>query len=68
MGFGETIFEGESARPLAMSADTRRECRFRDEAAGGAPEEDFPAGTSKMFSLRPVVGSVVNSRAGSCET
>jgi hypothetical protein len=29
---------------------------------------DFSDGTSRMFKMRPVVGSVVESWAGSCET
>ena len=65
MGFGETILEGESARPLTTSAETRREWRLRDDAGAAAAAPDLPAGTSRMFSFRPVVGSVVNSRAGS---
>jgi len=31
-------------------------------------EEDFSMGTSRMFSTRPVVGSVVEAMAGSWET
>jgi len=31
-------------------------------------EDDFSLGTSRMFSTRPVVGSVVDDCPGSCET
>jgi hypothetical protein len=77
MGVGEIILDGERARPLGISVLTRRECRLallllvaevREEAAGAAAEPDFAPGISRTFSLRPVVGSVVNSLAGSCET
>jgi len=83
MGVGETILDGESARPLGISELTRRECRLVAEAreaeaagaavaavaaAGAAAEPDFAPGISRIFSFRPVVGSVVNSLAGSCET
>jgi hypothetical protein len=30
--------------------------------------EDFSEGTSRMFRMRPVVGSVVDDWAGSCDT
>jgi hypothetical protein len=30
--------------------------------------EDFSGGTSRMFRVRPVVGSVVDDWAGSCDT
>lgn len=81
MGVGETILDGERARPLGISVLTRRECRLallllvaearEAEAAGAAAaaaEPDFAPGISRTFSFRPVVGSVVNSLAGSCET
>jgi len=29
---------------------------------------DFPDGTSRMFNIRPVVGSIVEDWEGSCET
>lgn len=74
-GFGAIILDGESARPLGMEAALdRRWCRFAedddccvDDAAAAADGLVFP-GMSRMFSLRPVVGSVVWSLAGSCET
>jgi hypothetical protein len=76
MGVGETILDGERARPLGISVLTRRECRLAllllvaeaREAEGAAAEPDFAPGISRTFSFRPVVGSVVNSLAGSCET
>jgi len=72
MGVGETILDGERARPLGISELTRRECRLvaevREAGAAAAAEPDFAPGISRIFSFRPVVGSVVNSLAGSCET
>ena len=58
-GFGCCILEGERARPLATSAEARWEC-FEVRSP--------PPGTSRTFSLRPVVGSTVYSTAGSWET
>ena len=78
MGVGETILDGERARPLGISVLTRRECRlallllvaevWEAGAVGAAAELGFALGISRTFSFRPVVGSVVNSLAGSCET
>lgn len=54
---------GLRERPLATEAvETRRDLRSE------LVDEDLAAGMSMMFSLRPVVGSVVWSLAGSCET
>jgi len=75
MGVGETILDGERARPLGISELALRECRLvllllvaEVREAGAAAEPDVAPGTSRTFSFRPVVGSVVNSLAGSCET
>jgi len=70
MGVGETILDGERARPLGISELTRRECRLvlLLLVAEAAAEPDVVPGISRTFSFRPVVGSVVNSLAGSCET
>lgn len=72
-GFGATILEGEIERPLGIEAVlTRRSCRFddaREDVCWDDDEDDFAfPGMSRMFNLRPVVGSVVWSLAGSCET
>jgi len=73
MGVGETILDGERARPLGnIGATTRRECRFGATAllvaevrgAEAAAEPDFAPGISRTFSFRPVVGSVVNPWRG----
>jgi hypothetical protein len=65
------ILEGESERPLGMEAVLmRRLCRSdeeRDDVCWVDEDFVFP-GMSRMLSLRPVVGSVVWSLAGSCET
>ena len=50
---------GETPRPLGMFCEARR---VWDDLAGAAAALD---GMSMMFSLRPVVGSVVWSLAGS---
>ena len=75
MGVGETILDEERARPLGISELTRREYRLvllllvaEVREAGAAAEPGFAPGTSKKFSFRPVMGSVVDSLAGSCET
>jgi len=69
MGVGETILDGERARPLGISELTRRECRLvLLLLVAEAAEPDVVPGISRTFSFRPVVGSVVNSLAGSCET
>jgi len=70
MGVGETILDGERARPLGISELTRRECRLvlLLLVVEAAAEPDVVPGISRTFSFRPVVGSVVNSLAGSCET
>ena len=64
------IWEGDRERPLGMLAEARRECRFDAAGAGAAAAAgaDLAAGMSRVLSLRPVVGSVTESRAGSCET
>lgn len=41
---------------------------LEDELVFEDLEEDFDEGTSRMFRMRPVVGSVVESMAGSCDT
>lgn len=70
------ILDGDNERPLGMDAVLiRRLSRLdacRDEVSYRDDEDEddvfvFP-GMSRMLSLRPVVGSVVWSRAGSCET
>lgn len=62
------IREGEIERPLGIEAVLMRRL-WRDEVCCDDDDEDlvFP-GMSRMLSLRPVVGSVVWSLAGSCET
>jgi hypothetical protein len=50
-----------------LAVETRRDLRSDDEVVV-VFELDLAAGMSMMFSLRPVVGSVVWSLAGSCET
>lgn len=72
-GLGEMIFEGDRERPLGIEAVlTRRESRFDleldDRSCDEDEDEDFFPGMSRILSLRPVVGSVVWSLAGSCET
>jgi hypothetical protein len=69
---GETILEGEMERPLGIEAVLMRRL-WRDEEEDwwwDEDEEDLEVlpGMSMMLSLRPVVGSVVWSLAGSCET
>ena len=49
-----------------VAVETRRDLRSELEVV--VFELDLAAGMSMMFSLRPVVGSVVWSLAGSCET
>ena len=75
MGVGETILDEERARPLGISELTRREYRLvllllvaEVREAGAAAEPGVALGTSRKFSFRPVMGSVVDSLAGSCET
>ena len=69
IGVGETILDGGRARPLGISELTRRECRLvLLLLVAEAAEPDVVPGISRTFSFRPVVGSVVNSLAGSCET
>jgi len=79
LGRGDLIWEGERERPLGMCSLVRRECLWwlegvevegawdldDREGAGGKP---LLEGISRMLSLRPVVGSVVDSLAGSWET
>lgn len=70
-GFGATIFEGESERPFGIDAVlTRRSWRFDDDREEDCWDDEdlFFPGMSRMLSLRPVVGSVVWSLAGSCDT
>lgn len=67
-GLGETIFEGEIERPLGMEAVLMRRLWRDDDEDWWLDEDDFPLGMSRMLSLRPVVGSVVWSLAGSCDT
>lgn len=68
-GRGHSIFEGDNERPLGMCSLVRRVCLLwpweREDSAGAGGAEDFACGMSRMLSLRPVVGSVVDSRAGS---
>jgi hypothetical protein len=72
VGFGEMIWEGERERPFGMvEEEMRREWRLALAAAAASAERALPApalGMSRVLSLRPVVGSVTDSRAGSCET
>jgi len=66
-GLGATMRSGLRPRPLGMVAvETRRDLRSALEEV--VFELDLAAGMSMMLSLRPVVGSVVWSLAGSCET
>lgn len=51
-GLGWWMSEGDRARPLTTSLEPRR-----GRVVEGA--ELLPPGTSRMFSLRPVVGSTV---------
>lgn len=71
IGFGETICDAESGRPLGMLAVETRESRREDDDDDDEvlleclleclleEEEVLLDGTSRMFRLRPVVGSVV---------
>lgn len=72
LGFGATILEGEMERPLGMDWELTRRCErsdAEDREDWWDVDEDFVfPGMSRMLSLRPVVGSVVWSLAGSCET
>jgi len=66
-GVGATMRAGLRERPFATDAvETRRD--LRSEALEVLVDDDLAAGMSMMLSLRPVVGSVVWSLAGSCET
>jgi hypothetical protein len=66
-GLGATMRSGLRPRPLGtVAVETRRDLRSAVVAVD--LEADLAAGMSIMFSLRPVVGSVVWSLAGSCET
>jgi hypothetical protein len=66
---GLLICEGEIPRPRGNSLEYRRELRLAGSAVlEDRLELDFPAGTSRMLSLRPVVGSTTDSCAGSWET
>jgi len=67
VGFGLWICEGDSERPLTTFAVLMRRCCRADlELGGSAPGR--AAGMSSVFNFRPVVGSVTDSRAGSCDT
>jgi hypothetical protein len=79
IGFGDTIWETESGRPLGMSeTEVSRRASRREEEECLELEEDLEDleeddlleedGTSRMFRTRPVVGSVVEAWAGSWET
>lgn len=67
-GFGLWIFDGDSERPFAtFDVLTRREFCLAD--LPDVLSSVFVAfGMSRTFSLRPVVGSVTDSLAGSWET
>lgn len=76
-GFGAMIFDGESERPLGIDAVLARRESFLEDLCDelscrrwddDAAEALFLPGMSRMLSLRPVVGSVVFSLAGSCDT
>lgn len=69
-GLGATMRSGDRPRPLGMDAVETRRDWLLDLVAGWADAAglDVRPGISMMFSLRPVVGSVVWSLAGSCET
>lgn len=74
VGRGDWICEGESERPLGTSEAVIRRLwpwllgARREDLTGGAAGGGRGDGMSRTLSLRPVVGSVVDSRAGSCET
>jgi hypothetical protein len=69
IGFGDTICDAESGRPLGMLVVETRESRREDDDDEVLleclleclleEEEVLLDGTSRMFRLRPVVGSVV---------
>jgi len=67
MGIGCLMSDGETGRPLGMLIDRRRASR---EGFGWetVPPAEPTIGTSRMLSVRPVVGSLVELCAGSCET
>lgn len=75
LGRGHLIWDGDKERPLGMCSLVRRVCLWLlwlelwdlDDGAGAAGVA-LLEGISRMLSLRPVVGSVVDSRAGSWET
>jgi len=73
-GVGAMILEGESARPFGMEEELVRRA-WREAAACWAEDDTLAVelelvlpGMLRILSLRPVVGSVVWSLAGSCET
>jgi hypothetical protein len=80
IGFGDTIWETERGRPLGMSVDSdkARDSRREEDDEECLLEclleeeddllEDLSDGTSRMFSMRPVVDSVVEAWAGSWVT
>ena len=55
-GFGCLMFDGDRARPFGMSMEACELWPLRLLAAA----DGLALGTSRMFRLRPVVGSVVN--------
>jgi hypothetical protein len=64
IGFGEMICETERGRPLGISVGIARDSRRVDDDEGFleclVEEEELPLdGTSRIFKLWPVVGSVV---------
>lgn len=64
-GFGDLIWDGLRERPFGTS-ETRRAARAALSVAAAAA--GLPEGMSRTLSLRPVVGSTTESRAGSWET
>jgi len=68
-GLGAMIFEGESERPLGIDwvlmRRWSRAVEERDDACWDVDDDLAFPGMSRMLSLRPVVGSVVWSLAGS---
>lgn len=73
LGLGATILEGEMERPLGMDCELTRRCsrlvpEEREELWCDDEDLEVLPGMSRMLSLRPVVGSVVWSLAGSCDT
>jgi hypothetical protein len=63
-GFGDLIWDGEHGRPTGTSRETRRE--LRELRSLVLEDLALEAGTSRMLSLRWVVGSRTDWWAGSC--